>query len=296
MIIKPHEGRGAALAALEALRREPGLDVRRRAGIEGEVRKLRAGEAGERAVAYELDFHFGPHPNYLVLHGLRLEVGGRVAQIDHLLVSIFLDSWIIESKTRQGGLRINELGEFTTLGADGRRVAIDSPVEQVRRQRTVFRDALRRKIIRAPRLLGIVPLLVPCQTVIAVAGDAVIERPEGRVPGVERIVRADMVGSLVRRDNLPRGTSLMSHLNLGSTFMTRARLHAFGQSILAAHRPVATDWHARFRLPAADGQVRCEVCGRGLTPGIVAYCKSQPERFGGRLLCREHQRLHGSEG
>ena len=85
----------------------------------------------------------------------------------------------------------------------------------------------------------------------------------------------------------------MNHLDLGSTFMTRAKLHAFGQSILAAHRPVATDWRARFGLPAADGLVRCDVCGRGLTAGVVAYCRDQPERLGGRLMCREHQNLHG---
>ena len=85
----------------------------------------------------------------------------------------------------------------------------------------------------------------------------------------------------------------MNHLDLGSIFMTRAKLHAFGQSILVAHRPVETDWRGRFGLPAAEGQVCCEVCGRGLTAGVVAYCRDQPERFGGRLLCREHQNLHG---
>ena len=123
-----------------------------------------------------------------------------------------------------------------------------------------------REIIRAPRLLGIIPLLVPCHAVIAVAGHAVIERPGTRVPGVDQIVRGDMVGSLVRRDDLPPGTSLISHLNIDSTFMTRRKLHAFGQSILAAHRQIATNWRALRAVGTGGASVL-----RGLWPGAHGW-------------------------
>ena len=45
-----------------------------------------------------------------VIHDLRIECEGRVAQIDHLLIGRFLDIWVCETKNFSEGIAINEQG------------------------------------------------------------------------------------------------------------------------------------------------------------------------------------------
>lgn len=291
MIVKPYDHRRADISQLERLREDPSLDPGRRNRIDRTIRRLQAGSSGEAETAYELDFHFGPSPRFLVFHGLRFEVNGRVAQIDHLLVDPTLEVYLIESKTRTNGLVINEHGEFSTTDGEGRRIAVPSPIEQVNRHRRVFSDALRAGVIRRPRLFGVLPARVPCRTVIAVAGGTVIERPDRRVRGVDRVVRADMVRSLVRRDIFCWRGSFLSGFDVAGTFAGQRMRSEFGEAILSAHRPSATDWRAVFGLTAAnvpsEASTACEICGRTLSARVIDFCQS---RLGGHMLCLEHQR------
>ncbi len=60
--------------------------------------------------AYEIDFHHKASRNWAVIHDLRLEYRGRVAQIDHLLINRWLEFWVCESKHFSEGVAINEQG------------------------------------------------------------------------------------------------------------------------------------------------------------------------------------------
>lgn len=64
---------------------------------------MRADIKGENEAAYEIDFHFKNHKNYIVLHDLRLEVNGRAAQIDHILLDRTLVAYVLETKHFNGG-------------------------------------------------------------------------------------------------------------------------------------------------------------------------------------------------
>ena len=59
---------------------------------------------GEAEAAYEMEFHYGASKNWMVLHDLRLECEGRVAQIDHLLLNRFLEIYVCESKRFSEGV------------------------------------------------------------------------------------------------------------------------------------------------------------------------------------------------
>lgn len=85
MKIKDSRGVADDLSALQALLQKSALDVRTRALIEAEIRLMRAGDKGEREAAYEIDFHHGPSRNWAVIHDLRIEHEGRIAQIDQLV-------------------------------------------------------------------------------------------------------------------------------------------------------------------------------------------------------------------
>ncbi len=98
MFIKAADDKQPQLDALEAPRTRPEVDAETQAQIDREIKNIRAGARGEGDAAYEIDFHCAKESNRVVIHDLRLEVDGRVAQIDHLIIDRVLTIWVCESK------------------------------------------------------------------------------------------------------------------------------------------------------------------------------------------------------
>ena len=90
------------------IRDSPKASAETRARIDKEIRTIRAGAKGEAEAAYEIDFHFGASRNWAVIHDLRLQHQGMVAQIDHVLIGRAMDFWVCESKHFSEGVSINE--------------------------------------------------------------------------------------------------------------------------------------------------------------------------------------------
>ncbi|MDD5391070.1 MAG: nuclease-related domain-containing protein [Gallionellaceae bacterium] len=89
MILKPFRSKDGVVAELEALLASAPAPIKPK--IEQEIRLVRAGNKGEQESAYFIDFENAAHKNRVVLHDLRFEVNGRVAQIDHLMINRLLD-------------------------------------------------------------------------------------------------------------------------------------------------------------------------------------------------------------
>lgn len=79
------------------------LTAKQRFFVERELKCLQSGERNEQNSAYYLDFRFKNSQNWALLHDLRIEHRGRVAQIDHLLINRFLDIYSLppEGVTRR---------------------------------------------------------------------------------------------------------------------------------------------------------------------------------------------------
>src|SRR5262245_6994434 len=77
-----------------------------RARLERDVTIARAGAEGEREAAYHIDFHLKNSKNWAIIHDLRIEWNGRVAQIDHLLLNRILEIYVIESKGFRTKVRV----------------------------------------------------------------------------------------------------------------------------------------------------------------------------------------------
>lgn len=112
MLIKIADNKSTDLMLLERLLTYPNLTDIQKKNIEQELRFLKAGLKTEADVQYLIDFDFKDSKNYAVIHDLRLEVNGRVAQIDHLLINRTLDTFVLETKSFHAGLKINDNGEF----------------------------------------------------------------------------------------------------------------------------------------------------------------------------------------
>jgi hypothetical protein len=205
MIIKEADEKKSQIATLEALaaRRDASPDVRKR--IEQEIRNIRSGIKGEEEAAYEINFHFGASKNYAVIHDLRIEVEGRVAQIDHLLIGRFLDIWVCETKSFCEGIAINEQGECSRF-YNNKPSGMASPFEQNKKHIMVLGSLFKTGMVQLPTRLGF--SIKPNMTsVVLVSKNARISRPKTKIAGVESIIKSDQFRSMIDRatdgDNNP---------------------------------------------------------------------------------------------
>lgn len=309
MLLKSADDRSHDIEMLESLLLHPAADDRIRKKVQRQIVALRTGMQGEKKAAYEINFHFEASEYWAMIHDLRITAGGRVAQIDHLLINRFLEIWVCESKCYGGGIAINRYGECTSF-RNGRAYGIASPLEQNEKHRLALRAFFRKHRHILPSRLGfsIVPRLF---SVVLVASNARISRPtEGREK-YDNVFKADQIRTRILKEHARQSNPLFAARVVGSD-----TLRAFGENLVKFHRSHVTDWHARFGLePAAQtaeptgneaaenalvagsnrrtaGRLYCADCDVDITIGIVRYCRGNAERFAGRLLCMTCQKKY----
>ena len=120
MLIKSADDKTPHIEALGALLDRPDVDATLRKRIEQEIKISRAGVRGEAEAAYKIDFHYKEREGWAVVHDLRIEVGGRVAQIDHLLLNRLLDCYVLETKSFSEGVSTSTESSFGSLAVGPR--------------------------------------------------------------------------------------------------------------------------------------------------------------------------------
>ena len=287
MLLKAADDKSGDIRALEALAGRPDIDARQRRAIRDETWAIRLGAKAEADAAYQLDFDLRDNRNWAVIHDLRIEVDGLVAQIDHLVISRMLEVFVCESKSYTGGVKVNEHGEWSTY-RDRRPIGIPSPVEQNRRHIKVLEGVIKAGHVELPR--RIVALKPTYRNIVLVSERGLISRPKAKLPDLDSVVKVDQFRTyLLNRDF----SSAQMLKIIGSD-----TLEAFGRQLVALHRPAKFDWEARFGLgtsppppPAAPSPARqpwrvkydgpCSSCGTMLSKGTEAVWR-QRER---RMLC-----------
>ena len=106
MIIKSADDKSKRLALLQDLQQSPMLDARQKEWLRDELRRCKTGIEGEKAAAFYLDGHYKDSQNNVLLHDLRLQVDGEVAQIDHLVINRTGYIVLIETKNYSGDLEV----------------------------------------------------------------------------------------------------------------------------------------------------------------------------------------------
>ncbi len=308
MQIKAADDKQPDLDALAALLERPDVAAPTRRQIEQEIRRMRAGAAGERDAAYQIDFHYGASRNYVTIHDLRLEVGDRVAQIDHLVLTRLLDIWVLESKHFADGVAVNDHGEWSALYGRSER-GMPSPVEQNRRHVMVLDDLFAKGSVHLPKRLGLVTIRPRIRSLILVSDNARIVRPRSRaaaaqVDGLDTVIKSEQLRATIDNDFDQRSSaSILKAIG-------EETLETVGRDLAAQHRPMTMDWAARFGLQAVATPAPlvvapvveptsgaapgvCAECGRPVSKGIIDFCATYPRRFGGRTLCITCQRRKG---
>jgi nuclease-like protein len=312
-VLKHADDKQPVLDALAGLLERPDVDERTRKRIQEEIWATRAGIQGERDAAYEIDFHYASRKSHAIIHDLRIELNGRVAQIDHLLINRVLDVWVCETKAFSQGVKVDEFGEWYRYGGKFAHGA-PSPVKQVERHIEVLKEVFDKGVVQLPRrVVTLKPSLMP---IVLISNSARIDRPKSKraresVEGLDKVIKIEQLVSAIDRSIDERNP-----IRLLGKLVTGATVQNLGQQLVGLHRPAGTDWvAAKFglapvatpvqtaadRLPAspqrtadvatsASPERPCVSCGRHVSDKVDAYLRENPDEFGGRYLCFDCQR------
>jgi hypothetical protein len=305
MLIKAKDPSDKAIQELETLAKLWGLPKETLAKVDKELKTLKAGNRGESDSAYHIDFHYREKPNWAVIHDLRIEYGGNVAQIDHLLITRFLEFYVLESKSYAYGLKITDRGEFMFWDRH-RYVAMESPIEQVRRHAIVLEQLLKGEELLPKRLgVAISPTFKPY---VLVSPKSSVARPDRQLFNSDMVIKSDELFRQIEADFDSASTpSLIGGL---AKIVSRETLMDLAQRLVSYHRPATIDYYAKFGvtpvqapLQAAVPEVKkesveaqphsryfCFKCKRSITPRVAAYCFEHKQRFGGKAYCFDCQK------
>lgn len=303
MILKNADDHSSQLGQLEQRLTDRTLNAAQRQWLTDELFRLRMGIQGERDAAFYLNSHFKDSDNHVVIHDLRVEVDGDVAQIDHLVFYRAGGIYLFETKNYGGSLLINDHGEFT---ADYGRVryGIPSPIEQSRRHERVLHKLLDRLDIggRTQRQLEMHHLVL-------VHPKAIIKRPAEKVFSTHNVMKADQFPAWHKKRTDHIGTleifSLLANMRSVDT------LREWGEKLIRQHRPAPLRPLPEHLFPAASPapspmqpavpasaptdsaqlarKLVCAECGARITFAEGKFCWGNERRFGGLQYCREHQ-------
>jgi hypothetical protein len=189
---------------------------------------------GEAESAYLIDFDYAKSPNWAVIHDLRLEFGGRVAQIDHLLINRWMDVYVLETKHFHAGLKITEEGEFLRWN-DFRKSyeGMPSPLEQNERHIAVLRDAMSK--IELPERLGL-RIAPSFNSFVLVSPSARITRSTKF--DASRVIKADQLKKNIWKDI--EGEGVFTMLKTVAKIVSGETVEYVAKQIAELHSPLSS--------------------------------------------------------
>lgn len=317
MLIKPADNKERDLAQLNALLARPDIEPATRKRIDQEIRNIMTGAKGEKEAAYEMEFHFGNSLNWMIIHDLRLEYKGRVAQIDHLLINRVLEIYVCESKHFSDGIAINDLGECSAFW-NNKPYGVASPIEQNRKHMLVLQSVFDDGWVKLPSRLGFT-LKPTLKGLVLVSKNARITRPKASVADIDTIIKNDQLKSRIDQDVGKEST--IGGIGLLAKVISQETLEALAQRIAALHQPIDFDWEGKFGISKAVARTKspapvakvtavetatstskiadeekaqqkrvCHSCGKTVSYTVAKFCWDRKGRFGGNVYCMDCQK------
>jgi hypothetical protein len=307
----------SALRCSRICRSQPCWTFKQKKWLREELSRFRKGIKGEEESAYYLDQHFKSGENHVLLHDLRFEFEGDVAQIDHLIINRLGMFYLAETKNDAGSVTINSHGEFT-VEYDEDRFGVPSPIEQSRRHERILRKMLDRLEITSR--LG---TTMDFHHVVMFHPKAIITRPPPSDLDTSNVIKADQFPSWHTKfvdKTMGTGAVLRGLANV----RTLDTVKEWGEKLMRQHRPQNQLALPEFmqpsvkpiRAPAATpspmqpiqvapvavqapsagedaGAKRliCLHCNSKISYAEGKYCWNNAVRFKGGQYCREHQAL-----
>lgn len=241
MILKQSDDKETQIKELESLLSIAPSIIKPK--IEKELSMLRAGIKGEQESIYQIDFNFKDNNNFVVLHDLRFEINGNVAQIDHLIINRILDIYCLETKHFHSGIKISDGGEFMQFIPSKKiYVGMPSPIAQNERHIKVLQDIFK-LCIDMPTRLGwtITPNF---HSRILVNNSALVYRSKKFDSSC--VMKSDQFFTSFRKDM--DGTSLTSLAKVVST----ETIENIALQLKSLHMPIKFNYRAKFGLDKTE--------------------------------------------
>jgi hypothetical protein len=299
MIIKKRDSKETDIKELTALLSLP-LPENKRFLIGRELGFVKSGDRGENDSAYFIDFIYSDSKNWAVIHDLRLELNGKVAQIDHLMINKMFDCYVLETKNFSYLVKITENGEFL-VEHNNKYLAIESPIEQNKRHIHLLKKLLDAREIMPTRLgLRIAPTF---KSYVLVSPKSRVIRPSRDKFDTSMVIKADTLETTIM-DNAEHMSTLTA-LAAGSKMVSSETLFEVAHNIAKLHRPARIDYRERFRIedttsiqaahsnqPVTEQSNRfyCIKCKKTIPEKVARFCWDNKKRFGGKAYCFDCQK------
>lgn len=302
MIIKSRDPKDRDIAELDALLKQADAPGKRFL-IERELRAMKAGIAGEEDCAYYINFYFGNSHNWCVIHDLRIEHEGSVAQIDHLLINRLFEIYVIESKNFSYEVAINDSGEFT-LKSGSRSFGIPSPIEQNKRHIFLLEKFITSRSL-APSRFGI-PIVPRYRSLVLMSPKSVITRPDSEKFDTDIVIKADTLRTKI--DDIVDKMSPFNDLTIIGNMSKIKTVTDFAQSLQSYHSSASIDYRKKFGIKPehdpiqsvidrsngnaeqGDKKYYCFKCRKAIPDNVARFCWNNKEKFGGKAFCYECQK------
>lgn len=208
--------------------------TRQRSDIQSEIDNIVAGMRGEADASYYLDQEFRHREDVVVIHDLRIEEEGDIAQIDHIVINRRRQAIVLETKALKAEISCNDEGEWEAVYGK-QKYSIASPLEQCKRHSAVLRRWLGR---RKTALREVIPIVLVAPTTRLGQRAADPEDPE--------VVKSDLFTRWF--DKISKANS--NYIGMDDDKMSEDELAGIGYRLVKAHTPVQFDWRKRFGFPS----------------------------------------------
>lgn len=320
MIIKPADDRQDQIKILNDLMTHPAANSETKKRIEREIKNIQAGIRGEEEAAYEMKVRYGDSKNWMIIHDLRIEHKGLVAQIDHLIINRALEIWVCESKHFSEGVAINEHGEFSAFFGS-KPYGVPSPIEQNNRHILILQRLFDSGVIKLPTRLGF-SIRPNLNSLVLVSKRARISRPKAKVAGIEVVIKNDQLAAVIEKTMSEANPLIIAKVVGAETVETLAK------DLVKLHKPIQVDWKAKFGIvdksdltisaaapqspevatatvaPAADSpesgssevehkpkqKLVCHGCSAPVAYNVAKFCWFNKSKFGGNVYCMDCQK------
>jgi len=249
MILKNADSKEGQISKLQHLISIAPTSIK--AKIEQELRFIRSGIKGEEEARYLIDFHLSKTNNSFVIHDLRIEYNGRVAQIDHVVIHRTLNIFVIETKHFNAGIKVNENGEFMQWNAFKKTFeGIASPFEQNARHIEVLQDVFE-ELINLPTRLGVTQLPTFYSKVV-VNSKSRVDRPKKF--DTSNLIKADLLIKSLEKD-----FDEMNPLKFFAKVVSSETAENIARQLLCLHNPIEIDYAKKFGLDSNINQSNINV-------------------------------------
>jgi len=279
--------------------------------IERELKCLYSGDKGEKTSDYYLDSDFKDSKSWALIHDLRLEHNGVVAQIDHLLISRMLDIYVIETKSFSSGVLISDEGDFSYY-YNNKPCPIASPITQNEQYIKLLDHFLNDKNLY-PKRLG-VSLKPSYRNIVLISPESRLTKPKKGLFDCSAVMNLDKFSDCFN-DDAEKDDALNSMVSIAKVISVDS-LRSFAESLALCHVPLTTDYNKKFSTdieevskklstvneentpacPECDGEMVKRVVKKGKNTGKEFWgCKSYP-KCKGTIDLSERDKVEQSKG